>query len=348
MDAFIRLNAKASKMVPFVRLWLISVLVAACRAFPSWYDCNPQNCQGPDCVCASLAPPGGLTPAETPQIITITHDDAVNPLSNKVVKAVIDKHTNPNGCNVPATWFTLQKVRLRCATRPAIGSNSPNHQITNSPTHQLTNSPTFDCQGSDCETIKNLYNENSEIAIHTVSHMRLDPNFEGGREAMEQEMFGVRAWLNTECGIPLEDLVGFRAPYLISNQITRALLQKEGMMYDSSMISAFSRGSEVSEVPGRRPFPFTMDTGIPIDAMWNYPDGQCNCSTESYPGLFELPMYELQNAAGEHLASMDPEGDVYNIYRENFDMNYKNNRAPFGVYLHAPVRALKLHDVAKI
>ena len=126
-------------MVPFVRLWLISVLVAACRAFPSWYDCNPQNCQGPDCVCASLAPPGGLTPAETPQIITITHDDAVNPLSNKVVKAVIDKHTNPNGCNVPATWFTLQKVRLRCATRPAIGSNSPNHQLTKSPTHQLTN-----------------------------------------------------------------------------------------------------------------------------------------------------------------------------------------------------------------
>ena len=51
-------------------------------------------------------------------------------------------------------------------------------------------------------------------------------------------------------------------------------------------------------------------------------------------------MYELQNAAGEHLASMDPEGDVFNIYRENFDMNYNNNRAPFGVYLHAPVRSL--------
>ncbi len=205
------------------------------------------------------------------------------------------------------------------------------------PSHQL-----FDRQGSDCDTVRKLYDENSEIAVHTVTHKRLDPNFAGGVDAMEEEMFGVRTWLNIECGIPLEDLVGFRAPYLISNQITRDLLQKEGMMYDSSMISAFSRGSEVSEVPGQRPFPFTMDAGIPINAEWNYPDGQCNCSTESYPGLFELPMYELQNAAGEHLASMDPEGDVFNIYRENFDMNYANNRAPFGVYLHAPVRVLKI------
>jgi LysM repeat protein len=281
-----------------VVLFLLA-MVQSVRSFPSWYACDATNCKAPDCRCASLMPPNGLTPEETPQIITITHDDAVNPLSNKVVKAVIDKHTNPNGCNAPATWFTLQT-------------------------------------GSDCATVKKLYDENSEIAVHTVNHLRLDPSFAGGEQAMADEMFGVRAWLNTSCGIPLEDLVGFRAPYLISNQKTRALLQKEGMLYDSSMISAFSQGSEVSSAPGQRPFPFTMDRGIPINAEWNYPDGQCNCSTESYPGMFELPMYELQNAAGEHLASMDPEGDVFNIYRENFDMNYNNNRAPFGVYLHAP------------
>lgn len=88
---------------------------------------------------------------------------------------------------------------------------------------------------------------------------------------MKKEMFGVRTWLNSSCGIPLEDLRGFRAPYLISNQVTRGLLQKEEMLYDSSMISAFSKGSEVSELPGQRPFPFTMDQGIPIDAEWNYP-----------------------------------------------------------------------------
>ena len=344
-------------MTYFIRLFVLLALAAGSTAFPSWYNCSPANCQAEKgCTCASLSAPGGLSPADTPQIITITHDDAVNPLSNKVVKAVIDKHTNPNGtfsslypqgigdggsfsipipisiargggastCSPRTTSPTLSpRARMPVPTAPPAGCNVPATWFTLQ-------------SGSDCATVKKLYDENSEIAIHTSNHLRLDPNFAGGPDAMEEEMFGVRKWLNTGCGIPLEDLCGFRAPYLISNQKTRALLQKEGMCYDSSMISAFSQGSDVSTVPGQRPFPFTMDMGIPIDAQWNYPDGQCNCSTESYPGLFELPMYELQNAAGEHLASMDPEGDVFNIYRENFDMNYQNNRAPFGVYLHAP------------
>lgn len=28
--------------------------------------------------------------------------------SNKVVRVVTDRIKNPNGCNVPATWFVLQ------------------------------------------------------------------------------------------------------------------------------------------------------------------------------------------------------------------------------------------------
>lgn len=266
---------------------------------PDWYNCDTSNCKAPDCRCASIAPPNGLTPETTPQFILVTHDDAINPFSNKVVRSVIDAHTNPNGCNVPATWYALQ-------------------------------------QGSDCATVKKLYEENSEIALHTVNHNRLYPNYQGGKPALLEEMFGVRKWLNEECGIPLEDLVGFRAPYLVSNPQTRQAIFDEKLLYDSSMIQAFSQGDPMSNQPGERVFPFTMDKGIPIDCNWNYPDGQCNATTETYPGLWETPLWELQNEAGEHLFSMDPEGDVFNIYKENFDMNYNNNRAPFGVFLHAP------------
>lgn len=66
------------------------------------------------------------------------------------------------------------------------------------------------------------------------------------------------------------------------------------------------------------------------------PDGQCNQQAERYPGVFEVPLYELQDAAGTQLASMDPTGDIYTILKTNFDMNYLGNRAPFGVYTHAP------------
>ncbi len=40
-------------------------------------------------------------------MILLTHDDAVNALSSKVVRAVTDNIVNPNGCNVPATFYTL-------------------------------------------------------------------------------------------------------------------------------------------------------------------------------------------------------------------------------------------------
>ena len=32
------------------------------------------------------------------------HDDAVNAISNSVVRQVTDGFKNPNGCNMPATW----------------------------------------------------------------------------------------------------------------------------------------------------------------------------------------------------------------------------------------------------
>ncbi|KAI8105369.1 hypothetical protein M9435_000535 [Picochlorum sp. BPE23] len=288
----------ARRLLTLCALLLISGLDTS-NGMPEWYDCNEANCKAPDCMCASNSAPGGLAPKDTPQFILITHDDAVNPFSNKVVRSVIDKHTNPNGCNVPATWYTLQ-------------------------------------QGSDCATVKKLRDENSEFALHTVNHFRLVPNYPGGEKALDQEMFGVRKWLNEECGIPLEDLVGYRNPYLLHNPQTRSQIQKEGMLYDSSMISVFSPDSEVQTVPGERVWPFTMDYGIPIDCNWNYPDGQCNRTSERYPGIWEVPLWELQNAAGDHLFSMDPEGDVFSIFKENFDMNYLNNRAPFGIFLHAP------------
>ena len=262
---------------------------------PSWYNCSSSsNCIAPGCVCASIAPPKRLSPSETPQFILLTHDDAINPFSNKVMRAVTDGRVNPNGCNAPATWFTLQ-------------------------------------QGSDCGTVKRLWEDNHEIALHTVNHVALYINFEGKKE----EMLGVRQWLNQTCGIPLEDLVGYRVPYLVHNPEVRQIMYEAGLMYDASMISVFSEDSQVENRPGQRVFPFTMDHGIPIDCNWNYPDGQCNGSTEMYPGLWEVPLWELQNQAGDHLYTMDPEGDVLGLLQENFNMNYQNNRAPFGIFVHA-------------
>jgi peptidoglycan/xylan/chitin deacetylase (PgdA/CDA1 family) len=215
------------------------------------------------------------------------------------MRSISDKHTNPNGCNVPVTWFVLQL-------------------------------------GTDCATAKTLWEQNHEMALHTVNHVSLYTSYTGD---LTKEMMGVRDYLNKTCGIPLTDLVGYRNPYLVHNPSTRKIQASNEILYDSSMIQAFQNDSESETGPGMRVWPFTMDYGIPINCNWNYPDGQCNGTTEKYPGMWEVPLWELQNANGDHLYSMDvgtnPPGDIYNILLENFNMNYNNNRAPFGIYLHS-------------
>lgn len=186
---------------------------------PAWYSC--AGCVPPKCVCASNAAPGGLTPDQTPQFVLLTHDDAVNAYSNKVVRAITDKYKNPNGCNMPATWFTLQT-------------------------------------GTDCTIAKTLWSQNHEIALHTINHVPLIPNFNGN---LVNEMLGVRTWLNQTCGIPLDDMIGYRNPYLIHNPATRKVVYDAGLLYDSTMIEIFP--SESSPAAGQRVFPYTMDNGIP-------------------------------------------------------------------------------------
>jgi hypothetical protein len=74
---------------------LISAVVAqegatvpsgATTAGPSTYSCDPNTCKiENNCLCASQSPPGGLSPADTPQVsnqfnymvVYITHSQAV-------------------------------------------------------------------------------------------------------------------------------------------------------------------------------------------------------------------------------------------------------------------------------
>jgi hypothetical protein len=153
------------------------------------YFCDKSKCSG-NCVCASLTPPGGMNPKDTPQFILLTHDDAVSvdiqlgkqtgathkhihpcthpPLhqhprlkppptdrstlrpcclqisgtANMVVRQVADGLKNSNGCNVAATWFTIQV-------------------------------------GTDCALAKQLWAENHEIAAHTRNHLHLGMGYNG-------------------------------------------------------------------------------------------------------------------------------------------------------------------------
>lgn len=43
------------------------------------YSCDLQTCVAPSCYCASKDPPAGMAPSDTPQFLSITFDDAIQP-----------------------------------------------------------------------------------------------------------------------------------------------------------------------------------------------------------------------------------------------------------------------------
>ncbi|PRD25414.1 UNVERIFIED_CONTAM: hypothetical protein NCL1_41002 [Trichonephila clavipes] len=71
-------------------------------------ECDPSACVLPDCFCSSDGTriPGGLEPSETPQMILLSFDGAVNSLNFDHYRKLLNKsRTNPNGCPIKGTFF---------------------------------------------------------------------------------------------------------------------------------------------------------------------------------------------------------------------------------------------------
>lgn len=57
--------------------------------------------------------------------------------------------------------------------------------------------------------------------------------------------------------------------------------------------------------------------------------------SESYPGLWEIPLWAVHTAEGALVSAMDPEGDVFELYKQELDWRLAGNKAPLGLFLHA-------------
>ncbi|KAI9188970.1 hypothetical protein H9P43_000392 [Blastocladiella emersonii ATCC 22665] len=70
-----------------------------------WYACDPAVCKLPSCQCASTSPPGGLAPAQIPQFVTFTLDDAVNAVVYDLPHQAMRGIRSADGCAMKATYF---------------------------------------------------------------------------------------------------------------------------------------------------------------------------------------------------------------------------------------------------
>lgn len=64
---------------------------ASAAASAGTYSCDPNVCKlANGCVCASKNPPNGLAPSDTPQFVTVTFDDSIQPQLYKTAKRMLN------------------------------------------------------------------------------------------------------------------------------------------------------------------------------------------------------------------------------------------------------------------
>lgn len=159
--------------------------------------CRKDVCLLPDCYCGGKEIPGDIPVEETPQMVLITFDDAVNDLNKEYYSDLFENgRQNPNGCPISATFYV---------------------------SHEWT----------DYSQVQNLYADGHELASHTVSHS-FGEQF--SQKKWTREVAGQREILAAYGGVKLEDVRGMRAPFLsVGGNKMFKMLYDSNFTYDSSM-----------------------------------------------------------------------------------------------------------------
>jgi peptidoglycan/xylan/chitin deacetylase (PgdA/CDA1 family) len=267
----------------------VSCILTTSAARGDAFNYSCSNCVAPDCICASTQPPGGLLPVNTPQIILLTFDDAVYSSRYETIQQVVTNHWNPNGTPIQATFF-------------------------------------INTDWCDYRLVQQLYAQGHEIAVHTMTHTT-DTNTDIA--TWRREIYGARKAMSDLAQIPLEEIVGFRAPNLHYNPESFQALAEAGMEYDAS----------ITESPGglstdgyTEIWPYTLDNGV---AQFTYTG---IAPTNPLPGLFEVPVWKMLDEYGHDVCSIDCSNsneELLQIFKLNFMNHYTGNRAPMGIFLHA-------------
>jgi len=100
--------------------------------------------------------------------------------------------------------------------------------------------------------------------------------------------------------IGIDELYGFRSPFLEYNDALLSALEERGVWYDCSIEEGFDASMDGTNFL----FPYTLDSGAPgheVNRQLGVPTRQF--SLTRHPGLFELPVYALVIPADEHAAN---------------------------------------------
>ncbi len=127
----------------------------------------------------------------------------------------------------------------------------------------------------------------------------------------------------------VKKIKGSRAPYLQLNDAYLSELQRNGILYDSSMIYGWQYSSQDQD---KNYWPFTLDYGVPDQMMCIY---FASCPNQPHAGLWEFPLITMDGA--DDIMDYDVLTDYVGqmaVFKQNFLNSYNYNKAPRGLYIH--------------
>ena len=178
---------------------------------------------------------------------------------------------------------------------------------------------------TDYSLVEHVYAvDGAEIGDHSVTHRTPTTWWENASdEEWTHEAEDQQSILHQWGGIGRDKVTGFRAPFLVTSETELKVLHGKGFLYEASMVTETNY------------WPFTLDYKSPI---CNSP---ATCPVNAYPGLWLVPNVVYQQGDGYPCAMLDActapktEEEWMEFFEHNFNVHYKHNRSPFGVYSHS-------------
>lgn len=237
-----------------------------------------------DNVEPSKNPPNNLPLDLVPQFVTISFDD--NGISG-----------HPDSGVVGGMQWAIDMLRSR--TNP-VGYNQAelyDGTITNG-SFYMTTSYIDSTPLGDANLLKQVWHQaylnGNELGNHTHDHGHPFPN---PYTQILNDITKCTDWLTkpytepvtdtTGIGVALEDVTGFRSPYLECNDAVLKAVKAAKLMYDCSI----EEGYDLSDDGSNYYWPYTLDNGSPGNkVLFDMGVGEL---ISSHPGLWEIPVYCL-------------------------------------------------------
>jgi hypothetical protein len=138
---------------------------------------------------------------------------------------------------------------------------------------------------------KAAYMAGHEIGNHTVTHAT-DRNV--GLSRWMQEMNDCNAYITGQVGVPADEVIGFRTPFLKYDNDTLKAVKQIGFRYDTSIEEGYEWDDNTNASQDGTNFfwPYTLDNRSPghtTQVEW----GEGLVEIEPQSGLWELPVYAV-------------------------------------------------------